>query len=287
MTTVARGIVTAIRFNADETLEGVRLVRKGAQERCPRCHGTDTENMVPCQSCGVLQHAECLSGGCASFNCRTVTIPGTRAGNGAMFPVGVWGDAPEGWTVTVSERRVSHGLHGPNRLIRVKRSEWRRGAGYRGRYVTVECVEEERYAGTWVTWYHETVYTVHRYQMNGSTLDVELYDGEGDYVEDWRLTSEESLSEDYADYLRDADPSDYIDSHYLLEIAQEALSEGRTVDFEQVWESEIESLVDNSDPDDMARSLYCADTIHTNFELSEAFESALPAGVSLDILFQE
>jgi len=266
---VARGRVTRITPGPGSA---VVTVRKSEQRHCPRCHGTDVESLdAACAACGVKYHADCLSTGCVSFNCRIVgTVGGTR---GELAPI-EWGDWQEtpGASVTVT-RSHSARLQGPS--PREESTGWRYGWHRVGgrMHGPNPLVEVPRYRWDRVTLYTDELVAIDTYRIgraDGAIVTVEFTDSEGD---DRLLLTTDRIIDEEREMMVDGGPDDYVDNGWLLDLAQGALADGRTVDFSEVWADEVDSILEYRDASDCIDGRY--DECESDVELSEAFTAAL------------
>lgn len=297
---VARGIVRGIvPTHRPEGSEGPLVsVRRGEQSRCPRCHGEDLSEAVPCPACGVLLHAECLTVGCVSFNCRIV---GTRVGGALAHdnednfdaPAGEWSDwqdAPEGSAVEIHRRRTGY-QHGPNPLVE---SSWRYAwpAPFDSpRHGPNPRVEQERYRWAHVSWHDTETLRVLSYRVerleDGEAVqaDVTVEDPEdpGEEGDVWALLNEERLTALYREDLAE-NIEEYVDSSWLADMAWEAFRDRETIDFADVRRQEIEARLDGEDVSTMAERIGY-ENVETDVSVSDALQEVL--GFDVDAIGTE
>lgn len=256
--TVARGIVRGI-VPGSGTGQLVS-VRRGEQLRCPRCHGEDLTDAVPCPACGIKFHPDCLSQGCVSFNCRIVgTVVG---GTGDTFELADtewsdWEDAPAGSRLVYSERFRGR-LHGPSRPV--EDAGWRWSGLGGAAHGPCPLVPQSDYYWRETSWYEEKTLVVTTYRLletdQGAVgAEVEAYplgeDPEED-LEEYTLVTEERLSAEYEAQIRDGDMADWINQDWILDQAMEAVTNRGTFDGAAIFDAEVESRMENMDLSELA-----------------------------------
>lgn len=263
---VAYGVVNGITMGKPVGSPITCVARE--QVRCPRCHGEDLSDAVACERCGILSHKDCAP--CCSYNCGPLFTRGRTWGETD------WETAPDSWRVTLTRsRNVYHPVHGPvHEYDYFPRHYGRRGDGTYGDIVSETLVRRRDELSNWrETITTETIYHVGDYRTHeDGRVEVELAEDPTEGWETYYLTTEERAESAYREMLRDADPDDYMDPSHIAEIATDALREGRTVDFAQVWQDEIDSLVENRDASEMIESVWgeTPDEVDLSDDMAEA-----------------
>lgn len=263
---VAHGVVNGITMGQPIGSPISCVARE--QVRCPRCRGEDLSDAVACERCGVRSHVECSP--CCSYNC------GPLFTRDRTWVETDWETAPDSWRVTLTRSRsVYHPVHGPAHEYDHFPSHFgMRADGSWGVIVSDTPHRLRDELGNYrETIYTETVYHVGDYRtLEDGRIEVELSEDPEEGWDTYYLSTEERAESAYREQLSDADPDDYIDSTWLAEIAMDALRDGRTIDFAQLWRDEIDSMVENRDASELIESAYgeCPDEVDLSDDMAQA-----------------